>query len=73
MNHENILRKIQKCLALSKSANEHEASVALRQAQKLMELHNVSEEGLLLADVTSDGAPSVSTRNPRAGSWNLRT
>jgi hypothetical protein len=47
---DRVLDKIRKCLALSKSSNEHEAAAALRQAQKLMELHNVSEVGLV-ADI----------------------
>ncbi|MCE6577430.1 DUF2786 domain-containing protein, partial [Acinetobacter baumannii] len=34
---QTIIDKISKCLALSKSANEHEAAVALKQAQTLMQ------------------------------------
>lgn len=41
MTKENILRKIEKCLALSKSSNQHEAAAALRQAQKLMQAHDI--------------------------------
>lgn len=41
-DHDKILDKIKKCMALSSSSNEHEAAVALRQAQKLMELHGIS-------------------------------
>lgn len=40
---DRIIDKIKKCLALSKSSNEHEAQAALRQAQKLMQMHDVSE------------------------------
>ena len=32
-DHDKILDKIKKCLALSSSSNEHEAAIALRQAQ----------------------------------------
>lgn len=39
-----ILDKIRKCLALGKSSNEHEAAAALRQAQKLMAMHRVTED-----------------------------
>lgn len=46
-----ILDKIKKCLALSKSSNQHEAQAALRQAQKLMEAHNISEGALLASSV----------------------
>jgi len=38
-----IIHKIRKCLALSKSANEHESAIALRQAQKLMLEHGISD------------------------------
>src|SRR5690348_8415840 len=40
------MEKIRKCLALSKSANEHEAAAALRQAQKLMQMHDLDENDL---------------------------
>lgn len=33
-NVDRILDKIKKCLALSESANENEATIALQQAQK---------------------------------------
>jgi hypothetical protein len=54
-----VLEKIKKCLALSKSPNEHEAAAALRQAQKLMAMHNLSEDDLegvdyVCADVLTD-------------------
>lgn len=41
-----ILNKINKCLKLSKSANEHEAAAALRQAQKMMAHYGLSEADL---------------------------
>lgn len=43
MDRAKILDKIQKCLNLGKSPNEHEAAAAMRQAQKLMERHGVTE------------------------------
>ena len=33
MNRDDALKKIKKCLALGRSANEHEAAAAMRQAQ----------------------------------------
>ena len=48
---ESIIRKIEKCLALSKSSNEHEAAAALRQATKLMEAYNVTPEALAGAKI----------------------
>lgn len=44
MDRTKVLDKIQKCLALGKSPNEHEAAAAMRQAQKLMERHGVTEQ-----------------------------
>ncbi|MFC0020178.1 DUF2786 domain-containing protein [Neisseria gonorrhoeae] len=41
MDKEKVLDKIKKCLALGRSANEHEAAQALRQAQALMEKYKV--------------------------------
>lgn len=46
MDRTRILEKIQKCFNLSKSSNPGEAANALRQAQKMMELHGVSEREL---------------------------
>ena len=43
MDRSKVLDKIKKCLALGKSPNEHEAAAAMRQAQKLMLLHDISE------------------------------
>lgn len=51
-DRDNILEKIRKCMALSKSANEHEAAAALRQAAKLMEMHQVSHTEMLAAGVS---------------------
>lgn len=48
---DKILGKIKKCLALSKSDNPHEAASALRQAQKLMEKHGVSNLDLKKSDI----------------------
>lgn len=42
MNKDRIMKKIQKCLALSKSSNEHEAAAALRQAKALMDTHQLT-------------------------------
>lgn len=44
MNREAALKKVLKCLRLSKSANEHEAAAALRQARKLMDEYGITSE-----------------------------
>lgn len=41
---DRIMRKIERCLALSQSANAHEAGIALRQAQRLMAANGLSEQ-----------------------------
>lgn len=46
MDKSKALDKIKKCLALSKSSNPHEAAAALRQAQKLMHAHDITEREL---------------------------
>lgn len=42
MSKDRIMQKIQKCLALSRSSNEHEAAAALRQAKALMDKHQLT-------------------------------
>ena len=49
MNRDDALKKIKKCLALSRSANEHEAAAALRQAQALRSVSVKAQCGLLHA------------------------
>ncbi len=58
MNRDQALSKIKKCLALAKSSNPHEAAAAMRQAQKLMVEHSVSDADVSLADVSEVSAPS---------------
>lgn len=52
MNRDQALLKIKKCMALCASANPGEAAAAMRQAQKLMELHGITEAEVALADVS---------------------
>ena len=56
MDKEKALDKIKKCLALSKSANEHEAAQALRQAQALMEKYEVNAVDIALSRVSEQKA-----------------
>ena len=63
-DNRNILDKIKKCLALSASANEHEAAAALRQAQKLMELHGVTDEDVLASQAGEAGAKAGAVTKP---------
>jgi hypothetical protein len=61
---ESIIRKIEKCLALSKSSNEHEAAAALRQATKLMEAYNVTPEALAGAKIGETEADTDAWTRP---------
>lgn len=51
MKQARVLGKIKKCLALAESDNPNEAATALRQAQKLMQLHNIDATLLKVAMV----------------------
>lgn len=42
MNHEELIKKIQKLLALATSPNENEAKLAATKAQELLTLHNLN-------------------------------
>lgn len=62
---ERVIRKIKRCLALSKSANEHEAATAMRQAQALMREHRLSETDVRASDVGEvESSMSRATRRP---------
>lgn len=56
MNNDRIIEKIKKCFSLAKSSNPNEAATALRQAHKLMELHNISISDLRISDIVEVGA-----------------
>ena len=46
MDTKRIIEKIKKCMALGKSSNAHEAAAAMRQAQKMMEQHGLTEDDI---------------------------
>ncbi|MTD33973.1 DUF2786 domain-containing protein [Paludibacterium denitrificans] len=54
MDRKSAIEKIKKCPALAKSANEHEAAAALRQAQALMEKFGVEDDDILMSEVCKD-------------------
>lgn len=64
MELDNVIRRIQKCLALGASSNEHEAAAAMRQAQKLMKEYNVSPEHVGQVVVELHRAKSTSCTKP---------
>lgn len=55
MDKQAVLEKIKKCLALSKSANEHEAAQAMKQAQALMKKYEVDAVDVALSEVSEKG------------------
>lgn len=63
-DRKNIIEKIKKCLELAKSANEHEAATALRQAQKLMQAHGVTDLDIEHADIQEEGARAGASQKP---------
>lgn len=71
MDREDALRRIKKCMALSKSANDNEASVALRQAQSLMRTYDVTELDVAAADIAAEGVKSLTATRNSAG-WEMR-
>lgn len=67
--NETIMRKIQKCLALSQSSNPHEAATALRQAKALMDKHQLSMQDVELSriDVVEIGGKYARPPNWKIG------
>ncbi|WP_406834029.1 DUF2786 domain-containing protein [Pseudomonas asiatica] len=64
---ERVIRKIKRCLALSKSTNENEAATAMRQAQALMREYRLTELDVRLSDV--DEVQSEKSRANRRPTW----
>lgn len=52
MDKDKALEKIKKCLALSQSANEHEAAQAIKQAQALMRKYGLNDVDVALSEVS---------------------
>ncbi|WP_306602511.1 DUF2786 domain-containing protein [Azonexus sp.] len=64
MDKRKAIEKIKKCLALSKSANEHEAAAALRHAQKLMAEFKVADLDIEASRASDAKAKSGVTSTP---------
>lgn len=69
MTRDDALKKIKKCLALAKSPNPNEAAIAMRQAQRLMQEHSVTDDDVALSDVA---AVTCSTRTNSQPRWEVR-
>ncbi|MDN5619690.1 MAG: DUF2786 domain-containing protein [Psychrobacter sp.] len=50
--NDRLMKRIKHCLAMASSSNENEAATALRQATNMMKKHGISEEDMLMADIT---------------------
>ena len=61
---QRIMDKIIRCLALSKSSNEHEAATALRQAHAMMSKHDISMADIDLADIKFKPSDTRSAQRP---------
>lgn len=64
MNKKTIIEKIKKCLALSKSANQHEAAAALRQAMAFMEKYQIDADDPDLLGITEATILGSGTAKP---------
>lgn len=71
MADDKILDKIKKCLALASSANEYEAAAALRQAQKLMEAHGISDQDVLASKAGEAATKAGAVDKPAEWEWGL--
>jgi GrpB-like predicted nucleotidyltransferase (UPF0157 family) len=59
-----IIAKIKKCLALAKSSNENEAATALRQAQRMMQAHGITDLDIEHADIQEGAARAGAVAKP---------
>jgi len=66
-----ILDKIKKCMALASSGNEHEAAAALRQAQKLMREHGITDDAVMAAAASEADARAGAFARPSAWETSL--
>lgn len=63
-NRAELLAKIRKCLALAKSANEHEAAAALAKARELMDAYGVDQADVDQSAVGEDISPGSLSQKP---------
>jgi len=70
-DRKKALEKIKRCLALSQSANEHEAAAAMRQARLLMDKWQVTDNDIDLLDITEASTRAGSTTRPAEWEANL--
>lgn len=61
---DKIIDKVKKCMALAQSSSEHEAAAALRQAQKLMQAHGITDLDIEHADIQEEGTRAGAAQKP---------
>ena len=62
--NEDIIRKISKCLALSRSSNSHEAALAIERAHALMKKYAITRTDVELAEISGHRAAAGNAQNP---------
>jgi len=60
MTSDQAMRKVLRCLRMSKASNPHEAAAALRQARALMKKFGLTESDAAASEITSADAPTRS-------------
>ncbi|MBY7933107.1 DUF2786 domain-containing protein [Vibrio furnissii] len=58
------VERIKKCLALSSSSNENEATVALQKAQALMKKYGITPQQMSFSDMTNEECDTVIAKRP---------
>ncbi len=71
MDKKQIIQKIKKCLALGKSCNSHEAALAIKRAQELMEKYGVAVDDVKLSDVNRVDAFMSKAKTPPRFAFSL--
>ncbi|MEV8215806.1 DUF2786 domain-containing protein [Leifsonia sp. NPDC077715] len=71
--NDQILRKIKRCMDLSKSSNEHEAALAIKQMQALMQKHGFNEKHVLATGVVENKHELDVRKNPAQWVLNLHS
>lgn len=61
---DRIIEKIKKCLALGKSCEPHEAALALKRAQEMMERHGITTEDISLSGIGRSAARVGAAKRP---------
>lgn len=70
---DKIIDKVKKCMALAQSSSEHEAAAALRQAQKLMQAHGITDLDIEHADIQEEGTRAGAAQKPSRWECGLAT